>query len=313
MILTVTLNAALDVTWHVDRLTPRSSHRVDAAHERAGGKGVNVARVLASLGHTPIATGLTGGPTGRLIREGLHAAGIRDEFTDVAGDSRRTLAVVSRDDGDATVFNGRGPRIAEAEWEAFRRHYATLLPEARVVVLSGSVPPGLPGNAYAQLIHAAAKAGAATVLDTSGPALTAALKAGPDVVKPNADEITAATGRHDLRAAAAALRARGARAVVASAGPEGLYALTPEGGWRAKPPERLSGNPTGAGDACVAALAAGLAAGSSWTRMLREAVALSAAAVPCPAAGDVDAGVYERFRREVPVEALPAISDQQIT
>ncbi|MDH2391569.1 1-phosphofructokinase family hexose kinase [Streptomyces sp. HNM0663] len=305
MILTVTLNAALDVTWHVDRLTPRSSHRVETAHERAGGKGINVARVLAFLGHTPVATGLAGGPTGRLIREGLHATGIRDEFVDVAGDSRRTLAVVSHDDGDATVFNGRGPQVTEAEWEAFRQHYASLLPEARVVVLSGSVPPGLPGNAYAQLIRDAAKAGAATVVDTSGPALTATLKAGPDVVKPNADEITAATGRHDLQVAAAALRAWGACTVVASAGPEGLYALTPDGGWLAKPPERLSGNPTGAGDACVAALAAGLAAGAPWADTLREAVALSAAAVPCPVAGDVDAGVYERFRRIAPVEVLP--------
>ncbi|MFD5770371.1 1-phosphofructokinase family hexose kinase [Streptomyces sp. NPDC127049] len=304
MILTVTLNAALDVTWHVERLTPRSSHRVEAARERAGGKGINVTRVLSFLGHAPIATGLAGGPTGRLIRDGLRAAGIRDEFAEVAGESRRTLAVVSREDGDATVFNGQGPRVTAAEWTAFRHHYATLLPGVRVVVLSGSVPPGLPGDAYAQLIRAAAEAGAATVLDTSGPALTRALAAGPDVVKPNADELAAATGRPDLPSAAAAVRALGARAVVASAGPEGLHALTAEGAWAAVPPERLSGNPTGAGDACVAALAAGLAAGAPWADTLREAVAVSAAAVPCPVAGDVDAGVYERFRRQVRVESL---------
>ncbi|MGW6538684.1 1-phosphofructokinase family hexose kinase [Streptomyces sp. NPDC055051] len=305
MILTVTLNAALDVTWHVERLTPGSSHRVEAARERAGGKGVNVARALAFLGHAPIATGLAGGPTGRLIRDGLRAAGIRDAFTEVAGESRRTLAVVSREDGDATVFNGRGPRVTAAEWSSFRRRYAALLPGVRVVVLSGSVPPGLPGDAYAQLIRAAARAGAATVLDTSGAALTNALAAGPDVVKPNAEELAAATGRPDLPTAAAAVLARGARAVVASAGPRGLYALTPEGAWTAKPPERLSGNPTGAGDACVAALAAGLADGAPWADTLREAVALSAAAVPCPVAGDVDAGVYGRFRREVRVESPP--------
>ncbi|MFI8510044.1 1-phosphofructokinase family hexose kinase [Streptomyces sp. NPDC085460] len=305
MILTVTLNAALDVTWHVERLTPRSSHRVDAARERAGGKGVNVARVLAFLGHAPIATGLAGGTTGRLIRDGIRSAGVRDAFAEVAGESRRTLTVVSREDGDATVFNGRGPRVTAAEWHAFRRHFAALLPGVRVVVLSGSVPPGLPRDAYARLIRAAAEAGAATVLDTSGPALTGALGARPDVVKPNADELAAATGLSDPAAAAVAVRARGARAVVASAGPEGLYAVTPEGAWVARPPERLSGNPTGAGDACVAALAAGLASGAPWDAILREAVALSAAAVPCPVAGDVDAGVYERFRREVRAERLP--------
>ncbi|MGW7428469.1 1-phosphofructokinase family hexose kinase [Streptomyces sp. NPDC054861] len=303
MILTVTLNTALDITWGVDSLRPRTSHRVDTAYERAGGKGVNVARVLTALGHRPVATGLVGGPTGRLIREELRAAGVRQAFLDVAGDSRRTLAVVARDDGDATVFNGRGPYVGPAEWELFCRHYDLLLAaDVRVAVLSGSLPPGLPADAYGRLIRTAAAAGVATVLDTSGPALVTALEAGPDVIKPNADELTAVTGCDDLPAAAAALRALGARTVVASAGADGLHAITPEGTWRAAPPERLSGNPTGAGDACVAAIAAGLAAGAGWPDILRQAVALSAAAVPCPVAGDIDTAVHQRFLREATVE-----------
>ncbi|WP_328946278.1 1-phosphofructokinase family hexose kinase [Streptomyces sp. NBC_00250] len=304
MIVTVTLNAALDVTWDVAELRPRTSHRVHTTHERAGGKGINVARVLAFLGHSPVATGLAGGPTGRAIRDELRTAGIRDAFTAVAGDSRRTLAVVSRDDGDATVFNGLGPQVAPAEWEAFSRHYASLIRGARVVVLSGSTPPGLPQDAYAQLIRGAAAEGAVTVLDTSGPALVAALEAGPDVIKPNAAEIREVTGCDDSAAAAAELRARGARTVVVSAGPDGLHAITPEGTWRATPPEQLSGNPTGAGDACVAAIASGLAACAPWPDILREAVALSAAAVPCAVAGDIDAAVYLRFRREVRVDEV---------
>ncbi|MFJ8659760.1 1-phosphofructokinase family hexose kinase [Streptomyces sp. NPDC093795] len=306
MILTVTLNAALDVTWGVEGLRPRTSHRVDTTYERAGGKGVNVARVLTTLGHDPLATGLVGGPTGRLIRAELRAARVREAFLDVAGDSRRTLAVVSRDDGDATVFNGRGPRVDPAEWELFARHFASLLAGVRVAVLSGSLPPGLPPDAYARLIRTAAAAGVRTVLDASGPALVEALSAGPDVVKPNADEIAAATGHHDLPAAAAALRDLGARTVVASAGADGLYAITPEGSWRAAPPERLSGNPTGAGDACVAAIAAGLAAGSAWPDILRQAVALSAAAVPCPVAGDIDTAVHDRLLPAVSVVEEPA-------
>ncbi|MFD4912600.1 1-phosphofructokinase family hexose kinase [Streptomyces virginiae] len=306
MILTVTLNAALDVTWGVDALEPRSSHRVETAHERAGGKGINVARVLSSLGHTPVATGLAGGVTGRLIRDGLRTARIRDAFVEVAGDSRRTLTVVSGDDGDATVFNGRGPYVTPAEWHLFSRHYATLVTRARVVVLSGSAPPGLPVDAYAQLIATAAAADALTVLDTSGPSLLHALEARPDVVKPNAVEIVDATGREDLARAAAELRTRGARAVVASAGPSGLYAITPKGAWRATPPERLAGNPTGAGDACVAAIAAGLEADLAWPDIMREAVALSAAAVPCPVAGDVDTALYCRFLTEVSVEEAPS-------
>lgn len=306
MILTVTLNAALDVTYGVDSLRPRTSHRVDTTYERAGGKGINVARVLAALGHEAAVTGLAGGPTGGLMRDELRTAGLPDELVTVAGDSRRTLTVVSRDDGDATVFNQCGPRVSPGEWETFTDHFASLVRGATVVALCGSLPPGLAPDAYAHLIRTAARAGAASVLDTSGPALLDALVAGPDVVKPNAAELAAVTGRADVPAAAAQLRALGARAVVASSGPGSVHAVTPNGAWRAAPPEQLAGNPTGAGDACVAALAAGLATGAPWPDVLREAVALSAAAVPCPVAGDFDAGTYHRFRTAVSVEEVHA-------
>lgn len=306
MILTVTLNAALDVTYVVDRLVPRSSHRVGTTYERAGGKGVNVARVLAALGHPAVATGLVGGPTGTALLGELREAGLHEEFTTIAGDSRRTVTVVSREDGDATVFNQPGPRVQPQEWAAFTTRYAGLLPNADVAVLSGSLPPGLPEDAYAQLVTRAAAAGVATVLDTSGPALLAALGARPDIVKPNAAELAAVTGGQDPVVGAARLRALGARAVVASSGAAGLYAVTAEGSWRARPPERLDGNPTGAGDACVAALAAGLAARTAWPDLVREAVALSAAAVPRAVAGDFDAAVHRRFRATTLVEEAHA-------
>ncbi|MEU1079670.1 1-phosphofructokinase family hexose kinase [Streptomyces sp. NPDC005908] len=307
MILTVTLNAALDVTYGVDSLRPRTSHRVGAAHRRAGGKGVNVARVLAALGHDVTVTGLAGGPTGALLREDLRAvAGLCDELVPVAGESRQTVTVVSGDDGDATVFNEQGPKVSSQEWRAFADRFGVLVREASVVTLCGSLPPGLPSDAYARLVRTAVRAGALTVLDTSGPPLLDALGAGPDVVKPNAAELAAATGRADAAGGAARLRALGARSVVVSSGPDGLLADTPDGRLRAAPPERLAGNPTGAGDACVAALAAGLAGGADWPAVLREAVALSAAAVARPVAGDVDAGVHRRFRTAVIVEELHA-------
>ncbi|MCM2423631.1 1-phosphofructokinase family hexose kinase [Streptomyces sp. RKAG293] len=306
MILTVTLNAALDVTYFVDRLVPRTSHRVDTVHERAGGKGVNVARVLSTLGRPAVVTGLCGGDTGDRLRGELRTAGLRDELVPVAGESRRTVTIVSREDGDATVFNETGPSVTPAEWAAFTARYTRLLRDADVVVLAGSLPPGLPADAYAHLVTLARGEGVATVLDTSGPALRAALAAGPDVVKPNADELAAVTGLEDVAAAAAGLRAMGARTVVASRGPDGLHAITPQGSWRATPPERLTGNPTGAGDACVAALAAGLATGAPWPAVLCEAVALSAAAVLRPTAGDFDADAYRRFRTAVPVEEVHA-------
>ncbi|AXE82594.1 1-phosphofructokinase family hexose kinase [Streptomyces atratus] len=293
MILTVTLNAALDVTYVVDDLVPHASHRVLTSYERAGGKGVNVARVLAVLDTPSTVTGLAGGT----IR-----AGLRDELVTMTGDSRRTVTIVSRADGDATVFNNPGPHVDLTVWARFEARFTELVRDASVVVLSGSLPPGLPTDAYARLVRLSAGAGAATVLDTSGPPLLAALAAGPSVVKPNAAEIAEITGEDDMATAVGVLRGLGAHAVVASCGPQGLYAVALAGAWRAAPVRPLSGNPTGAGDACVAALAAGLHRGDPWPHMLREAVALSAAAVPCPMAGDVAADIYDEFRTTVSVE-----------
>ncbi|MGW8885938.1 1-phosphofructokinase family hexose kinase [Streptomyces sp. NPDC055749] len=306
MILTVTLNAALDVTYTVDDLVPHASHRVLATFERAGGKGINVARVLSALGTPAIVTGLAGGPTGGMIRDDLMSSGMRDELVPITGDSRRTVTIVSRADGDATVFNNPGPHADLKTWAGFEIRFAELVRNARIVVLSGSLPPGLPTDAYARLIRLSADAGAATVLDTSGPPLLAALAAGPTVVKPNASELAEVTGVADVVKAAGILRELGAHAVVASRGPLGLYTVTSEGAWRAAPVRQLSGNPTGAGDACVAALALGLQYGVPWPDVLREAVALSAAAVPCPVAGDVAVDVYAEFRTEVSVEEIRA-------
>ncbi len=302
VILTVTLNAALDVTYHVPALTPGSAHRVEPTGARAGGKGVNVARVLHALGHETLVTGFAGGDTGRAIRADLAAGGIGERLVEIDAPARRTVTIVSTGDGAATAFNEPGPRLSVEEWTWFVGRFHELASRARVVVLAGSLPPGLPDHAYAQLIGATTTP---TILDTSGPPLLEGVAARPRVVKPNADEL-AVTGLADPLAAARRLRERGAGAVVASRGAEGMVAVTGDGTWHAGVPEPLRGNPTGAGDACVAALAAGLAAGTPWPALLADAVALSAAAVACPLAGDVDLDTYRRLAPGVPVEELPA-------
>ncbi|GAA1414766.1 1-phosphofructokinase family hexose kinase [Catellatospora coxensis] len=306
MILTVTPNAALDVTYQVDALTPYATHRVATVAERAGGKGVNVARVLHGLGTPVLATGLAGGPTGQRLRELLVADDVAEAFLPVTGDARRTVVVADR--ADATGFWEPGPIVSAAEWSAFTAHFAALLGGVKVVVLSGSLPPGVPATAYAELLALAHAAGAATILDADGDPLRQGLRVQPDLVKPNAAELHALTGiRVDgpdaARAVVAALREQGAGDVVASLGGGGLVAVSADGVWRARLAEPLTGNPTGAGDACVAALARGLLAGQPWPERLRDAVALSAAAVLSPVAGTVDPAVYERLRAEVIVDA----------
>ncbi|WP_320784389.1 1-phosphofructokinase family hexose kinase [Streptomyces sp. CRN 30] len=309
MILTVTLNTALDITYRVPGLRPHSSHRVTEVTERPGGKGLNVARVLAALGHEVTVTGFTGGPTGRAVQDGLTAvSGVVDALLPVGGATRRTIAVVDDRTGDTTQLNEPGPTVTPAEWNAFQEAYEDLLPGVSAVALCGSLPPGVPVGAYAGLVRTARTAGVPVLLDTSGEPLRRAVAARPDLIKPNADELAELTGSHEPLRATQDARRRGARSVVASLGAEGLLAVTPEGRWRAAPPARVRGNPTGAGDSAVAGLLSGLAEKLPWPDRLSRAVALSAATVLSPVAGEYDHRAYEELlgRVEVRTEASAA-------
>ncbi|MFE5515593.1 1-phosphofructokinase family hexose kinase [Streptomyces sp. NPDC056529] len=299
MIVTVTLNTALDLTYRVPALTPYASHRVTQVIERPGGKGLNVARVLAALGYETVATGFAGGATGAVLRDGLAATPVRDELVETAGSTRRTVAVVDAAGGDTTQLNEPGPAVTAAEWDAFRARFAALLDGAAAVALCGSLPPGIHVGAYAELVRLARAAAVPVLLDTSGEPLRRGIAARPDLVKPNADELARLTGAREPRRATLDARRRGAHAVVSSLGPEGLLAATPEGLWRAAPPAPVRGNPTGAGDSAVAGLLSGLVDGVPWPDRLVRAVALSAATVLSPVAGEFDRAAYEELLTRV--------------
>jgi tagatose 6-phosphate kinase len=306
VIVTVTPNPAWDVTYHLERMIRHGANRPASVAGRAGGKGVNVARVLRSLGVAVTAVAPLGGATGERIRADLAAADIALTAVPVAGETRCTTTIVETDSGGATSLNELGPARTAREWALVVAATAELLPDASVLVLSGSLPPGVSVSGYAELVTLARAARVPVLLDASGPALSAGVAAGPDVVKPNADELLAVTGEADpLRAVARLARtARAGTAVIASFGPEGMVAGTDEGWWRATPPASVRGNATGAGDAAVAALARGLAEGGPWPDRLRDAVALSAAAVAAPMAGDVDGELYRTWLARVRVDVV---------
>jgi tagatose 6-phosphate kinase len=159
----------------------------------------------------------------------------------------------------------------------------------------------VPVGAYAGLVRTARAAGVPVLLDTAGEALRRGVAARPDVIKPNAGELAELTGSHEPSRATQDARRRGARAVVATFGSEGLVAVTPEGRWRAAPPARVRGNPTGAGDSVSAALLAGLVDRLPWPDRLSRAVALSAATVLAPAAGEFDPTAYRDLLGRVTV------------
>jgi tagatose 6-phosphate kinase len=211
--------------------------------------------------------------------------------------------VVSAATGGSTLFNEPGPPVHGSEWQAFLATYARFVPLATVVVVAGSLPPGVPQDAYAELSRVAHRSSARVVVDGDGRALARSLEGAPDVVKPNGAELRAATGVDDTREAMRALMVGGAGAVVATFGAEGIRAMCPDGAWTARLEGPIPGvNPTGAGDAVAAALAAGLEDGRDWPAMLADAVAWSAAAVAAPLAGDLDADVLAAARASVNVE-----------
>lgn len=307
MILTVTLNTALDLTYAVPALVPHTAHRVTHTSERPGGKGLNVARVLTALGHDTVVTGFAGGPTGTVLRDRLAAlprtAGtLTDALVPVSGDTRRTLAVVDAATGDTTQFNEPGPQVTADEWAALLATYTGLLDTADAVALCGSLPPGIHVGAYGELVRLARAAGVPVLLDTSGEPLRRGIAARPDLVKPNADELAQLTGSREPLRATRDARRRGAHGVVASLGPDGMLAVTPDGVWRASPPAAVKGNPTGAGDSAVAGLLSGLVESLSWPERLRRAVALSTATVLAPTAGDFDRTAYEELLPRVTIE-----------
>ena len=302
MILVVALNPALDVTHQVPGVDWAGVNRPAVIRAQAGGKGLNVARTLRAIGAEVQVIGLAGGVTGEEVTSALGELGVPAAFTRIKGETRRTFAVVDTVRGDAALFNEPGPPVALDEYAAFRGAYEQALAECTAVVLSGSLPPGLPPSTYAELGAMAAAAGVPAVLDAHGEALLRGAAARPAIVKPNLAELEALAGRRlstvsgvdkdAVAVAARELRAAGPQAVVVTLGADGLWAVTADGSWQAVPSAEVRGNPTGAGDAVAAGLVHGLVLGRPWEERLRHAVALGTAAAAAPVAGEFSPADY---------------------
>ncbi len=290
----VTPNPAVDITYRVPAARFHTVNRVEAVAERPGGKGVNVARLLAARGADVAAYGFLGGLSGRRLSNLLTdiAPGVEQRWTGTESETRRTIAVV--DDEDTTMYNEPGRPVSDEEWARLTQAVASAAHPGDTVTISGSLPPQTDSARLAELVAAARERGATVIVDTSGPALLAAARAGAHVLKPNRDELVEVTGSRSVAEGIAALLEQGCAAVVASLGPDGLLLGTDEGLTTATLGRSLQGNPTGAGDAVVAALAHALAGESqndlsaTLKGALTSAVGWSAAAVLAPVAGEID-------------------------
>ncbi|AWS42708.1 1-phosphofructokinase [Streptosporangium sp. 'caverna'] len=283
MIVTLTLNPSLDRTIEIGSLTRGAVIRAAAAHLDPGGKGVNVSRALLANQVRSCAVVPFGGDEGRRLVSLLQAEGIDMITVPVAGPTRSNVTL-AEPDGTVTKINEPGTALSAEELDTVAEAVLSAATSADWVVASGSLPPGVPLDVYADLCRRFSGAGINVAIDTSGPALLAAVAETPALVKPNREELSEATGLTivslgDAIEAAEILRARGASTVLASLGADGAVLLQDDQIWYGEGPVAEPRSTVGAGDAMLAGF---LAAGARGEAALVEALAWATAAVGLP-------------------------------
>lgn len=306
MIVTLTANPAVDITWRVRGFQRGESVVTDDANARAGGKGINVARVIHGSGHAVCALTTAGGQTGKELTDDLELSGIPHVVLPVPAPTRRTLTLVEEDAGVVTCLRELGTPLDPARWTALISvTRLTLSRGARVFVVSGSLPPESDPTRIGELVQLGREYNIPVIVDTAGPGLLCAARAGATILKPNRDEVVSATGADDPEQGARELLRLGAAMVFLSFGEEGLALFTETTHRQVRLSAPLMGNPTGAGDAAVAALAVLLAEGiSDHDVLLRRAAAWSASAVLAPVAGDLHSSWPQLESRLIPATAV---------
>jgi 1-phosphofructokinase family hexose kinase len=312
VILTVTLNAAIDRTIAVPNFRQGNRHRAVESRTVAGGKGINVARALHALGRPALATGLAGGATGATLLEHLEQEAILYDFTRIRAESRINLAVIDPTSGEQTEINERGPEVSEEELERFLERLDYLARGAIICVLAGSLPPGIEPDIYARMVKELRARGLIVVVDSEGEAMSAALRAAPAVVAPNVTETEELVGHEfdgegDLQTGLAELLELGAEEAIITR-PEGCVASVGPAADRrfyevsVEPLEAVAS--VGSGDALVAGYVAARFDGEPPAECLRYGVACGAESTRHFSAGTVDPDAVARILPGVSVREL---------
>lgn len=283
MILTVTLNAAIDKRYVVEGFRTGEVNRVKECTYVPGGKGLNVSKPASIYGAEVVATGFAGGHAGAYIEDALKPFGIKSAFYHVDAESRSCINIWDEVNQVQTEFLEPGFTLTEEDFAGFEAKFRQLVQEAKVVAMSGSVPKGLDGTAYQRLVKIVKDAGIPVILDTSGKLLEMGIEAIPTMIKPNIDEIRMLTGKRcddisEIIEAAKAIHERGVKIVAVSLGADGSLAVGDDGIFRARVPKIDAVNTVGCGDSMIAGFALGLSKGLPLEETLRLASAISAAA-----------------------------------
>jgi tagatose 6-phosphate kinase len=282
MILTVTLNTAIDKRYVVQRFQPGEVNRVKSCINTPGGKGINVSKVAAIAGEEVTATGFLGGHSGEFIENALKPFGIRSAFYHLKEETRSCINIWDEEKQIQTELLEPGFCVTREMFGEFLAQYTKLAEQAAIVVLSGSAPQGLDNTVYQSLIRAAKNAGKQVILDTGGSLLEQGIQACPTLIKPNLDEIRMLTGKdcenwNDMVEAAKRIQAGGVETIVVSLGENGSFVLHGSVLYRAKVPKIAAVNTVGCGDSMIAGFAIGMTKKLPTEETLRIASAISAA------------------------------------
>ena len=282
-VLTITLNPALDLTVRLGHLAPGEVNRSPLMLTHAAGKGVNVAQVLADLGHTLTVSGFLGEDNQQAFDALFKRRGFVDAFIRVPGETRINIKL-AEDDGRVTDLNGLGPQVSAQAQQALLDTLDQIAVGHDAVVVAGSLPQGISPQWLRDLVLRLKVLGLKVILDTSGQALKEGLTAGPWLIKPNTEELSDALGR-DISsleaqiAAASRLQAQGVEHVVISHGADGVNWFSSGPALQALPPKVSVASTVGAGDSLLAGMVHGLLSGHSPEQTLRTATAIAAMAV----------------------------------
>ncbi|EEA85658.1 1-phosphofructokinase [Peptacetobacter hiranonis] len=309
MITTVTLNVSLDKAYRINTVVESGKViRVSSCNNTAGGKGLNVSRVVDICGEKVLATGFVGGNIGNLVEELLEKDNIDNKFVHVKSETRNCINILD-ENNISTEFLESGEMIYDNEVEKFISEFDKIIDLSDVITISGSIPKGVPIDIYSTLIKMIKEKGKKVILDTSNQPLKEGIKALPTMIKPNSEEIEMLLGlsisnKTELLESAVNLHKKGIELVVVSLGKDGALLVCDEGIYHGKPPKLEVVNTVGCGDSMVAAFAVGLSRGYSYKECLKYAVSISAANAMSLSTGSFEKETAEEIYNNVEIKDI---------
>lgn len=308
MITTITFNPSIDKKYSLDELVKGEVSRAKEVKNTAGGKGVNVSRVIRLLEEEVTATGFLGGKSGEFIADQISKIGIKNNFVHIKGETRSCIAIITEDLVQTEILES-GPIIEKEEVERWLKVYDNLVSKSSIICSSGSLPKGMEASIYSNIIKKARNKNVKFLLDTSGKTLLEAIEEKPYFIKPNVDELKMLTGEgientEDIVKVIDKIHSKGIEFVLVSLGKEGAIAGFGGKKYKVMVPKIKAINPVGSGDSMVAGAAVGLYKGYNIYDTLTLAAACGTANAMEDETGYVKQDTVEKLRKQIKIREI---------